>query len=217
MNDTDIATQEMKGADAGPAGAGGLVLSPAERKHGFVFRVLGGLLSLLQGMAVTLKYFLRPWTVVTRQYPENRATLKMYERFRSNLVMTHDQDGFHNCTACGICQTACPNASINVVTAKDAAGKRFLRNYVWRMDACTFCNACVQACPFGAIAMGGNFENAVYDRRLLTYSLNRYSGPPANALRKVVDPAERQKLMVPCSPYADCQAPADAATNTGDQ
>lgn len=212
MSDTGTTQNGVAGA-----GATGTILSPAARPHGFVVGVLAGLLSLVKGMAVTLKYFLRPWTVVTRQYPENRATLKMYERFRSQLVMIHDQDGCHSCTACGICQTACPNASINVVTAKDAAGKRFLKNYIWRLDACTFCNACVQACPFGAITMNGSFENAVYDRRLLAYSLNRYSGPPANALKKIADPAERKKMMEPCSPYSGCVLPGDAVVNAGDK
>ena len=199
---SDSAGMNTKGDEARCSGGPGLVLSPGREKHGFIGGILSGILSLCQGMAVTLRYFLRPSTVATRQYPENRATLKMYERFRSLLVMPHDQDGYHNCTACGICETACPNASINVVSGKDAAGKRILKNYIWRMDTCTFCNACVQACPFSAISMTGGFENAVYDRRLLAYSLNRYSGPPANALKKIEDPAERKKMMEPCSPYS---------------
>lgn len=193
----------------------GLVLSPEAKQRCFVGGVLAGLLSLVQGMGVTLKYFLRPSTVVTRQYPENRKTLKMYERFRSLLVMPHDQDGYHNCTACGICETACPNASINVVSAKDAAGKKILKNYIWRLDSCAFCNACVQACPFSAIEMTGHFENAVYDRRLLTYSLNRYSGLPASGLKKIADAEERKKAMVPCSPYSGQLLPGETALEAG--
>ena len=197
-------SEELKKEAAAP----GTIRSPAEVPHGFFGGIVFGLISLLKGMAVTFRYFARPSTVVTQQYPENRATLKMTERFRSLLVMVHDQDGCHSCTACGLCQTVCPNASLRVVTAKDAAGKKFLKNYIWRLDTCTFCNACVQACPFGAVAMTGAFESAVFDRRLLTYSLNRYSGPPANVLKKIADPAERKKLMEPCAPYSG-PAPLD--------
>ena len=217
MNDADMTAQVVTKGGARSGGAPGTVVSPAARQHGFVAGVFAGLLSLLQGMAVTLKYFLRPWTVVTRQYPENRATLKMYERVRSQLVMSHDQDGCHSCTACGICETACPNASISVVTARDAGGKRVLKRYIWRMGVCTFCNACVQACPFAAIVMAGGFENAVFDRRLLAYCLNRYSGPPANALKKIADPAERKKTMEPCSPYSGFELAGEAAPGSGDK
>jgi len=202
MKESDTSELKTRRSDANGAGIAGIVLSPVRRHHGFIGGVFSGLLSLVQGMAVTLKYFVRPSTVVTRQYPENRKTLKMYERFRSLLIMPHDPDGCHNCTACGICETACPNASISVVSRKDAAGKKVLKNYVWRMDSCTFCNACVQACPFSALSMNGYFENAVYDRRLLSYSLNRYSGPPASVLKKIEDLTERVKMMEPCLPYS---------------
>jgi len=215
MNEIGSTEQAVRKEEARRAGAPGTVLSPAEKRHGFIGGVFSGLLSLVQGMAVTLGYFLRPSTVVTRQYPENRATLKMYERFRSLLTMPHDQDGCHNCTACGICQTACPNASIKVVSGKDAAGKKILKNYIWRMDACTFCNACVQACPFSAITMTGGFESAVYDRRLLSYSLNRYAGPSASALKKIADPAERRKMMEPCLAYSGQVLPGETPPIAG--
>lgn len=193
----------------------GTVLSPGEVQRGFVGGIIFGLISLIKGMMLTFGYFSHPSTVVTQQYPENRDTLKMCERFRSLLVMPHDQDGCHNCTACGICQTACPNASINVVSAKDVAGKKILKNYIWRMDTCTFCNACVQACPFSALAMTGSFEGAVYDRRLLIYLLNRYAGPPANALKKIADPAERKKMMEPCLPYSGWALPGETISSAG--
>ena len=44
-----------------------------------------GLLSLLKGMGVTGKYFFS--RKVTEQYPENRATLKIPERFRGTLTL----------------------------------------------------------------------------------------------------------------------------------
>lgn len=193
MNDSETAVKKNEA---------GKVTSGPEVKRGFLGGIFAGLVTLLQGMWVTLSYLVRPSTVVTQQYPENRETLKMTERFRSMLSMIHDNDGYHNCTTCGICVTACPNVSINVVSKKDAAGKKVLDRYIWRMDSCTFCNACVVACPFGAITMTGKFESAVYDRSLLVFALNKYAGPPASALKKIEDPVERKKMIEPCTPYS---------------
>ena len=61
-----------------------------------------GLLSLLKGMRITLRVFFRKKT--TEQYPENRATLKMFDRFRGELIMPHNENNEHKCVACGICQ-----------------------------------------------------------------------------------------------------------------
>ena len=47
-----------------------------------------GLFSLLTGMKVTLREFFTKKT--TEQYPENRATLKMFDRFRGCLLYTSD-------------------------------------------------------------------------------------------------------------------------------
>ena len=117
MNDSATAVKKNE--------AGTVTSAPAV-EHGFIGGIFAGLVTLLQGMKVTLSYLVRPSTVVTQQYPENRETLKLAERFRSNLTMIRDQDGYHNCTTCGICVTACPNASINVVSKKDATGKKVL-------------------------------------------------------------------------------------------
>lgn len=186
------------------SGTAGVVWAPRPwvGDAGFLRRIVAGIVSLWQGMRVTFRYVSHPSTVVTRQYPENRATLKMFERYRTQLVMPHDAEGYHKCTACRQCETACPNGSIKIVARKNAAGRNELDQYAWRHDSCTFCNACVLVCPFGALAMNGQFESAVYDRRLLVYNLNRYAGPPASALAKVTDPAERLKMVEPRTVYS---------------
>ncbi len=163
---------------------------------------MSALKSLVDGLRLTLGYFVHPSRTVTRQYPENRATLKFPERYRAMLRLIHDENGYHRCTGCRLCEKACPNASIKVLTRSGGdLCKIALDRYIWRMDSCIFCNACVQACPFDALEMTHDFENAVYDRRLLVFTLNRYAGPPASVILKQSDPAVRRAMMEPRDRY----------------
>jgi len=144
-----------------------------------------GLLSLLKGMKVTLSYLVRPSTVITQQYPENRKTLKMFDRYKGQLKLIYDEDGHYNCNGCQFCEIACPNASIIITPRKDPVTEKLeLDRFIWRMDSCTFCNACVQVCPHDTLEWSTDFENAVYDRRLLVFSLNKYAGPPKKAIKR---------------------------------
>lgn len=133
-------------------------------------------LSLFKGMGVTFRYISHPSTAVTREYPENRATLKFPERFRGQVVMPHDAQGEHNCTACTLCEKACPNGSISILTTKNIASKRVLGEFLYRLSTCTLCNLCIEACPFDAIRMGHGFEMASYKRDELDYVLNKTEG-----------------------------------------
>jgi formate hydrogenlyase subunit 6/NADH:ubiquinone oxidoreductase subunit I len=176
-----------------------VVVTPRIRTRG---TVASAIKSLFVGMRLTLGYFVRPSRIVTQQYPENRATLKFPERYRAMLRMIHDENGYHRCTGCRLCEKACPNASIKVLTR---LGGEFCKivvdRHIWRMDSCVFCNACVQACPFDALEMTHDFENAVYDRRLLVFTLNHYAGPPASVIQKQADPMVRLNMMEPCDRY----------------
>jgi len=173
-----------------------VVVAPEIKRGWFLANWVSGFWSLLKGMKVTGHYFFRPSTVITQQYPENRATLKMFERFRGQLALIHDENQYHKCTGCQICQEACPNGSIVISTrANPVNGKKELDRYIWRMDSCTFCNSCVQVCPFGALKMENGFEHAVYDRRLFVYTLNHFAGPTIQQLGKVTDPEERKKML----------------------
>jgi NADH-quinone oxidoreductase subunit I len=164
--------------------------------------VPSALASLAKGMRLTLGYLVRPWKVVTRQYPENRKTLKFPPRYRAMLHLIYEESGYHRCTACRMCERACPNKSIKILSRKgQISGKNELDRYIWRLDTCVFCNACVQSCPFDALEMGPEFENAVYDRRLLIMNLNRYAGPWAAIINKEQDPAVRAKMMEPRDCY----------------
>jgi NADH-quinone oxidoreductase subunit I len=158
--------------------------------------------SLAKGLGVTLHYLVRPSTVETQQYPENREELTMFERCRSQVAMVIDENDMHKCTACGLCQIACPNGSLTVVSRTgETTGKREIDHMLWRMDSCTFCNACVMSCAPKALEMRSNFEAAVFDRRLLVFDILPYAGPPAKDLAKVELQDDRDKLIDLRLPY----------------
>lgn len=78
-----------------------------EKEHNsYIGSLIHGITSLLTGMKTTMTVFWRKKT--TEQYPENRKTLKLSERFRGTLTMPHNEKNEHHCVACGLCQTACP-------------------------------------------------------------------------------------------------------------
>ncbi len=150
--------------------------SPRTACCAYLSKVITGFVSLLKGMGVTIGYFFSPKKIVTQQYPENRETLQMMARFRGHVSMVHDDKGEHLCTACGICEKACPNGTISVLTSKDISGRKILGQYIYRLSQCTLCNLCIESCPYGAIVMGKDFELAVYDREKLTFILNMSQG-----------------------------------------
>ena len=139
--------------------------------------VLKGIWTLIQGMRVTGHYFFRPWLIVTQQYPENRRKLVMFERFRGEVTMPHNENNEHKCTGCGICEISCPNGSIEIITATvllpDGRKKRIIDKHIYHLGMCSLCNLCVKNCPSDAIVMAQTFEHAVWDRTQLTKVLNR--------------------------------------------
>lgn len=143
-----------------------------------------GIGSLIRGMRVTGRYFVSPSEIVTEQYPENRATLKMHDRFKGEVIMPHDENNEHLCTGCGICELNCPNGSIEIITTKETnpEGKtvRIIDKHVYHLSMCTFCGLCVKTCPSDAIIFGQKFEHAVFDRHKLTKILNQ----PGSSLKK---------------------------------
>jgi NADH-quinone oxidoreductase subunit I len=139
--------------------------------------IYSGVKSLLTGMGVTGKYFFSPGQIVTEQYPENRKTLKMTERFKGEVIMPHDENNQHRCTGCGICELNCPNGSIEIISTKidGADGKkvRIIDKHIYHLSMCTFCGLCIKSCPENALAWGQEFEHAVFDRSKLTKILNQ--------------------------------------------
>jgi NADH-quinone oxidoreductase subunit I len=132
--------------------------------------------SLLKGMKMTGYYFTHPKEIHTEQYPDNRATLVMADRFRGEVIMPHDENNEHRCTGCQACEIACPNGSIKIITKQvindEGKKKKAIDTWVYHLDLCTMCNLCIVACPTEAIKMGQEFEHSVFDKSKLKKILN---------------------------------------------
>ncbi len=154
----------------------------------YIVSIFKGLWTLLIGMKVTGKYFFTPWRNVTQQYPENRDRLVMFERFRGEVIMIHNENNEHMCTGCGICDLNCPNGSIEIISKSiltpEGKKKRIIDQHIYHLGMCTLCNLCVKACPTGAIVMGQKFEHAVWDRTLLTKVLNQPGSKIAEGVKE---------------------------------
>lgn len=149
--------------------------------------IFHGLRSLVQGLSVTGKYFVKPGTTVTQQYPNNRKDLKMFDMFKGEVVMPHNEKNEHKCTGCGICEINCPNGSIEIISAtivnEDGKKQRIIDKHIYHLGMCTFCGLCVKTCPSQALAFGQEFEHAVFDRTKLTKVLNQ----PGSKIMKGVE------------------------------
>jgi NADH-quinone oxidoreductase subunit I len=152
----------------------------------YIKSIIDGLITLLKGLSVTGKYFFKPGTTWTQQYPNNRKELKMFDKFKGEVKMPHDEQNEHKCTGCGICEINCPNGSIEIISAsittEEGKKQRIIDKHIYHLGMCTFCGLCVKTCPSQALAFGQDFEHAVFDRTKLTKILNQ----PGSKLMKGV-------------------------------
>lgn len=141
--------------------------------------IFKGIKTLLNGMRVTGDIMLKNRkNCITQQYPDNRDTLKMFDRFRGEVVMPHDENNEHRCTGCQKCEIACPNGTIEIVWDRQVdpetgKKKKMIDQHIYHLGMCTMCGLCIEACPTDAIKWAQNFENSVYDRSYLTKVLNK--------------------------------------------
>lgn len=158
-----------------------------------------GFKSLVDGMMVTGKELVTP--KITEQYPENRATLQIADRFRAELTLIYDSEGRHKCIGCRICEMNCPNGTIQLTTKMvdlpDGKKKRKLDKYMYDLGSCTFCMLCVTTCPQDALEFSNDFEQATFTRDSLLKQLNYRPEPkeePVAPPKPAMDPEKLAKI-----------------------
>lgn len=145
-------------------------------KKTYLAEIVSAVETLATGMGVTFSEFFTK--KVTEHYPENRETLKLFDRYKGVLEMPHDADENNKCIACGLCQSVCPNDTINVISetvVNEETGKKKkqLVKYEYDLGSCMYCNLCVDICPTQAIKFNGEYENAVFEKEVLQLTLNK--------------------------------------------
>jgi NADH-quinone oxidoreductase subunit I len=146
-----------------------------EVKRSWLNGIFHGLATLLTGLKVTFIEFFTG--KVTEEYPDNRDTLVLSDRFRGTLYMPLDENGQNKCTACGLCLMNCPNDTIQleietVTDEETGKKKKVMQKYRYDLGSCMFCRICVNVCPADAIAFDTKFEHAVFNRDKLVKILN---------------------------------------------
>jgi len=129
-----------------------------------IIGIFTGLWSIIKGLAVTLYNALRR-PRITVMYPRERPE-HLSPRTRGLFILRRDPEtGKLRCTACGLCEKACPSRVITI--EPEGSGKeRHPKRYTMDLGHCLFCHLCVEACPFEALAMTPEFEIAGYDRSI---------------------------------------------------
>jgi len=131
-----------------------------------------GFYSLLAGMAVTIRYFVKP--IVTVQYPRQKITMSPRYRGYPQLLIDPETKT-HRCIACEMCSRTCPSQLITVEGTKFPGEKqKRATKYVHQHYYCSFCGLCVEVCPTTALEYskeyrlaGYHAEDAVFDHLLL--------------------------------------------------
>ncbi|MBT4033476.1 MAG: 4Fe-4S binding protein [Candidatus Marinimicrobia bacterium] len=131
--------------------------------------------TLVDGMKVTMGYFVRPREHVTLQYPDEVwpiptrnigvGEIESYNTIRSKLVVD-----FEDCIGCKACERACPVNCINIETFKagpeedigttknDTKIKLRVTSFTIDMSECMFCDLCTHPCPENCIHMTPDYQ-----------------------------------------------------------
>ncbi len=138
---------------------------------------------------------------ITVQYPFKKLTLP--ERARWAVEPIFNEAGETKCTACLICERACPDFIIKIDTHTDEDKTKHIDAWNYDIGACMMCGLCVEACPFDAIQMGHNYELARTDPSTLSIKLlegvlaskgKQRPAAPANIDKPEEKPAEKGGL-----------------------
>ena len=149
----------------------------------FVKEILVGFWSLLAGMAVTIRYFVKP--IVTVQYP--REKIQMSPSYRGYPQLIIDPETMtHKCIACEMCARICPSQLITVEGTKFPGEKqKRATKYLHEHQYCSLCGLCVEVCPTTALdfskvynLVGFSREDCVIDHLTLLQARQKTAGLP---------------------------------------
>ena len=172
-----------------------------------------GAWSLATGLRLTIGQFFKP--IVTNQYPHE--TLPIPARFRGHIELKwNEETGRANCTACGLCDKACPSDCIDLDGLKpEGEKKKMVTTYHLNYTLCSLCSLCIEACPFDAIQHSPRYNLAsipnVYDNMDL---FARYKEQVIRAGKTPFTPVAAPATPAPASSAlkAPVSAPAAEAT-----
>ncbi len=136
--------------------------------------------AILGGLAVTAKhFFVNMWRHTlyafgmkkgkpgsfTVQYPEVMRPLPRTLRSKHRIKV--HENGRPKCTACMLCETACPDFCISITPMEHTVSPEEKAPAEFRidLDRCCFCGFCVEACPKDAIYMDTQIMEIATDRR----------------------------------------------------
>jgi formate hydrogenlyase subunit 6/NADH:ubiquinone oxidoreductase subunit I len=153
----------------------------------YIKDVAQGFYSLLAGMSVTIRYFVKP--IVTVQYP--RQKLPMSEAWRGYPQFIIDPESHtHRCIACEMCSRICPSQLITVEGTKFPGEKqKRATKYVHEHQYCSLCGLCVEVCPTTALDFSKEYrlagyrrEDCVIDHLVLLQKRQKAAGLPATPI-----------------------------------
>ena len=141
-----------------------------------------GMWSLIVGLNITGKYFLKP--NVTIHYPRQEVTNLATFRGHIELVPEDSDPLTPRCISCGTCAKACPSNCITVIKKKAPAPtpeeteqgikpKAPKDPELFHLDftLCSLCGQCVSSCPADAIRFSQNINLAGYHRQDFHFDL----------------------------------------------
>ncbi len=149
--------------------------------------ILIGFYSLLAGMAVTIRYFVKP--IVTVQYP--RQKIEMTPRYRGYPQLIVDPETHtHRCIACEMCSRICPSQLIHLEGTKFPGEKqKRATKYIHEHQYCSLCGLCTEVCPTGALEYSKEYrlagyrrEDAVIDHLVLLQHRQYAAGLPVTSI-----------------------------------